>query len=423
MSHNHHTPMMFRALFSPLIAVALAVSSVILIPSWAGRARAAGATLYVKPGGSTTGICDSWVNACDLSFALGDVAVSGDEIWVAAGTYKPSDTGDRMASFTLKSGVAVYGGFAVTETLREERDWDTNVVTLTGDLNDNGLDGNDSYHVVTSDNTVIETAILDGFTISGGNADDDNSATDDRGGGLFVSESQLAISNTVFISNSAVTAGGGMYIDRSNPDLENVTFRGNTAGEGGGMYNYQSSPTVKDATFAENSTTINLVAGGAGGGMYNTTSSPVLSNTTFISNTAEGGGGMANWNYSNPVLYNARFIDNSAGDGTGGGMYNLWGCHPELVNVIFIGNTANSGGGMYNDTNSSSNLVNATFTANDATSGGGVVTAAGSDATLANSILWDDGPSEIVASTGTIVTITYSLVGEACPTGVPRGAA
>ena len=100
----------------------------------AQRIHAVGATLYVAPGGQTSGACDSWANACELGYALTS-AVSGQELWVAAGRYTPTSGTNRSLSFNLKTGVALYGGFAGTETARTDRDPASNVTTLSGDLN------------------------------------------------------------------------------------------------------------------------------------------------------------------------------------------------------------------------------------------------------------------------------------------------
>ena len=140
-------------------------------------AHAAGVR-YAKPAASGTGDCSSWANACTLQTALTG-AVSGDEIWVAAGTHKPTTGTDRTATFQLKNGVAVYGGFAGTETARGQRNPAANLTILSGDIDNNDsqtpiitdlttVTGNttNSYHVVTG----ATGATLDGFTITAGNA-------------------------------------------------------------------------------------------------------------------------------------------------------------------------------------------------------------------------------------------------------------
>jgi hypothetical protein len=57
----------------------------------------------------------SWADAhTDLQSAL-TAAPSGYEIWVAAGTYKPTTGADRTISFVMVDGVAICGGADVLE--------------------------------------------------------------------------------------------------------------------------------------------------------------------------------------------------------------------------------------------------------------------------------------------------------------------
>src|SRR5512134_3734972 len=137
--------------------------------------------LYVRSDG-TSWTCDSWENACGLQTALA-AATAGDEIWVKAGLYRPAtDTRFLDATFQLKEGVALYGGFTGMETTRDQRDWETHITVLSGDLggddttDPNGvvtdtvnIVGTNAYHVVTGSG-VDTTTILDGFVITAGYA-------------------------------------------------------------------------------------------------------------------------------------------------------------------------------------------------------------------------------------------------------------
>src|SRR5262249_15352531 len=140
-----------RTTQAALLAFALALSGLFALPI---QSYAAGTIVYVDASASGTGDGSSWADAYpSLADALAGAA-SGTEIWVAKGTYKPTSGTDRNATFQLKNGVAVYGGFAGGETQRDGRDWQTNVATLSGDLNgDDGANfvnnGENSYHVVT----------------------------------------------------------------------------------------------------------------------------------------------------------------------------------------------------------------------------------------------------------------------------------
>ncbi len=184
------------------------------------------ATLFVDNSASGSNNGTSWADAyTDLQIAINAAAAnSGGEVWVAAGRYSPTswpngeiDSATREIHFSLKNGVTVYGGFAGTETLLNKRDVDANKTILSGDIGTEGDDSDNCYHVFyhPEDTDLDATAVLDGFTISGGKAD----ITDHPG--------------------SEHSYGGGMYNDKSSPMLTNCTFSGDFAGyDGGGIYKY-----------------------------------------------------------------------------------------------------------------------------------------------------------------------------------------
>jgi len=154
----------FSFLFILVFMLALTFSALDVTPAHAAGVR------YAKPVASGTGDCSSWTNACTLQTALTG-ALSGDEIWAAVGTYKPTPGTDRTVTFQLKNGVALYGGFAGTETARDQRNPTLNVTILSGDLNGNDNSNvkydeptraDNSYEVVTG----ADGATLDGFTIT-----------------------------------------------------------------------------------------------------------------------------------------------------------------------------------------------------------------------------------------------------------------
>ncbi len=340
--------------------------------------RAAPRVLYAAPDGAISGNCNSWVNACTLQYAL-SLTQSGDEIWVKAGVHYPGPVGDRTATFALKSGVALYGGFAGTENRRDARNWQANPTVLSGDIDRNDrtdangvvtttahITGTNAYHVVTAEN-VDSTAVLDGFIITAGKAD---TYPHSYGGGMYAYSSTLTLRNIIFTGNSA-SYGGGMYNSGSNPMLTNVTFSGNSAHyDGGGMYNRESNPRLINVIFDGN-----VSADSGGGGMFNLYSSPVLANVVFHENIARSCGGMCNVWYSSPILSAVVFSNNYASDHGGGGMVNAGFSNPTLINVAFSGNSAPSGegGGIYCVLGSSPTLINVSLHRNTAQQKGGGV--------------------------------------------------
>ena len=374
--------------------------------------------IHVTVAGAGSKSGDSWTNAMsvvEFRATLQD-GIEG-EYWVAKGTYTPDDDSDPEKSFVLKKNIALYGGFAGTETKRDERDWETNATILSG----GAVGGGDvrSYCVVRAVD-VDDTAILDGFTIMAGKSTDD-------GGGMFIWKGSPTVTNCTFSLNEA-GYGGGMYIDKSNPKVSNCTFSWNKATVGGGMeITKDSSPTVTDCTFSWNKAS-------TGGGINIATSSPTFTNCTFSGNEASGGGGMfisngsptlTNCTFSrnevntfggglfiqegDPTVTNCTFSENGA-NWSGGGMVIQKG-DPTVTNCTFSANVASSGGGMI-IWKSSPTLTNCTFSANEANDGGGDgMYIRDSNPTLTNSIFWRAGSAagQIEIESGN-PTITYSVV-------------
>ncbi|MHC4312665.1 MAG: right-handed parallel beta-helix repeat-containing protein [Planctomycetota bacterium] len=364
---------------------------------------ATGEIIYVDDdaNGSNNGSC--WADAYnDLQDVL-TIVQYGDEIQVAQGIYTPdygggNTPGDRTATFQLKNGVIIKGGYAgFGEPEPNVRDIDVYETILSGDLNGDDIDVNEpgdllnepnrvenSYNVVTVSGTDA-TAILDGFTITGGHA---KSYPENIGGGIYNEYGSPKITNCTFTNNFANSEGGGMYNYESNPTVTNCTFMENYAPDGGGMHNTTSNPLLNNCVFIKNTA-------GVGSGIYNKSSSPVINNCVFIGNSAPFGSGGGIYNDpGSPVLTNCKFIGNVAS--SGGGISNYYS-NPALFNCLFIGNTAGVGGGMTNSTYSDPTLINCTFSANFAADkGGGMYNSSKWSTcrpTLTSSIFWSNSDS------------------------------
>ena len=328
-----------------------------------------GGVIYVDDDASPGGNGTTWGTAYKyLQDALHEPPSYGDEIWVAAGMYKPDQdeggnvtTGDREATFQVVNGVSLYGGFAGGESRKDARNLVINRTTLSGDLSGNdGPDfannGENSYIVATCSGADANT-IIDGFTIIGGNANG--------------------------LPQEGHARGAGMRIDSGGPTVSNCTFKSNRADHGAGMYISQSNPTITDCIFVGNR------VDGQGSGMYNSESTTVVSNCIFRSNLAWGSGGGMNNYESNPTIINCMFYDNEAVNGQGGAIRNWDNNNAEVTNCTFSGNSA----------------VNGNCIACDSFEHG----AYPNTVEINNCILWDGG-DEVYNNDGSSITITYSCV-------------
>ncbi|MDO8368700.1 MAG: choice-of-anchor Q domain-containing protein [Saprospiraceae bacterium] len=303
----------------------------------------------------------SWADAyTDLKSAL-TTASEGDQIWVAAGTYKPAASGGAStATFTLNKNLQLLGGFAGTETSAGQRDPVANPTVLSGDLNGNDVDDDFSaatrsdnvQHVLSITSSVSKATIIDGFNIDGGHAD----GAPSNGGGVFSSGSPK-ITRCTFRQNYA-TGGGGALRQNASPgtgiQLENCLFEKNRANFGAAVSLFNSAFHISGCDFMGNSTFDGTLEGNAGG-IYTNNSSGKVINCRFKDNHAfEYGGAVFVWAPSNSSgaeveVLNCAFENNLAEIQGGGLIFAMDGNNTSLLvdNCFFFQNSARGGSGLH----------------------------------------------------------------------------
>ncbi|MBN2588324.1 MAG: hypothetical protein JXA96_00560 [Sedimentisphaerales bacterium] len=353
------------------------------------------------------------------------------EIRVAQGIYTP-DKGENVfiediyESFELLNGVTILGGFwglgtqdsvigtqissfqaknDETQTTSDERNIELYQSILSGDLlNDdsNDYDPNNlvteqsfldnSYHVVTASFT-DDTSVLEGFTITAGNA---------RG-------------NNYYYEFDSTSRGGGLYIKSAigGPVISNCTFTINAAYEGGAIYSISSDPNITNCKFIENSANyyynISSPIGGNGGSIYNFQSNTIITNCEFTENLASNGAAIYNYNESNGVFTNCKFLCNTANFYQGGAIVNGNYSHPILNDCTFEANWAkNAGGAISNFVNSKPSITNCIFTSNSTDSKGGAIANSDSDPNLTNCIFSGNHSNNSGAFDNSHGSISYS---------------
>jgi predicted outer membrane repeat protein len=315
-------------------------------------------------------------------------AQAGDEIRVAHGLYRPdqglppslvpsrsghttsvvSMEGWTGATFSLKNGVTLLGGFAGRSAEDPNaRDVQRHRTILSGDLRGNDIDiwmpgyplfesllADNSWHVVESI-SVDATAVLDGFIIE--SAVDTglynrsgspqianclfqgNTAGNHHGGGLRCEGGHPTLSNCRFQSNrAAYMTGGAIHVTTAQLTLSDCRFAGNWArSQGGALCAVDSELALTRCTFEDN-------VAQEGGAIHQTAGTLTLTECTFETNLADNGGAVACAMEAGSMT-RCVFRRNSA-TMYGGAVENaevplaLEGC-------VFSGNTAQEGGALY----------------------------------------------------------------------------
>ncbi|MBP7745153.1 MAG: hypothetical protein KA383_03400 [Phycisphaerae bacterium] len=316
--------------------------------SWLACGVAVADVIHVDDDAALGGDGTLWTSAFKyLQDALA-VATASDEIRIAGGTYTPDlgggmGAGDRLASFHLLSGVAIYGGYAglAQPGNPDARDVALYESILTGDLggNDDPNDvfvnrGDNSYHVVIASDTDA-SARLDGVTITGGFA----VAYDGQpnGGGVYMVDGSATFAGCTIRRNATYSGypadsagqptgdGGGVFCQGGAPTFTHCSVTDNAAGPGkeGGQA-YFHNPTV----------------GGNGGGFCFKSTQPTLSECTLERNRA-GHGGNGRW-----IIGEGEGQSGAAG-GSGGAIYVTGPSTVVITGCNLVANQAGAGGDGY----------------------------------------------------------------------------
>lgn len=286
-------------------------------------------TVYVAPGGNNGNDGLSW-GAAKASVQAGlNAAVDGDEVWVAAGTY--------LERITLTAGVALYGGFAGTETTLGERDWNLNETTLNGSFGGS---------VVTSPPGATATTLIDGFTIRRGHSNE---------GAINCSNASPVITN-----NKITESAGGVYFLNSTGTFEQNKVLGIA---GRGVVCVNGSPLI-----AHNFIGDGLDSTGVDGGIFCDNSAPTIQYNRIENHY---GSGITCSNACAAVITHNIITGNKAPGLTGGGINCQSGSNPKIIGNQIISNGAGSGGGIY--CAGPAWITNNNIKANSAGDGGGIM--------------------------------------------------
>ncbi|HFA48564.1 MAG TPA: hypothetical protein ENJ95_06035 [Bacteroidetes bacterium] len=288
-------------------------------------------TLFVKSGANGDGY--SWEDPIgDLQKAL-RIAAPGTQIWVAKGTYTPSNCEnctpeERSQSFEIPSGVQLYGGFAGHEYSLDERKVKANATILSGNIGRDDLLDN-SQTVVYFENAA-NTTVLDGFFIMDGYADAEGTPgkRDRSGAGIF---------------NICTKQNG-----RSTPTVRNCNFMDNSAWEGAAVFNQSGKGTAaidfNSCSFLKNKASI------AGGAIADNVSAQPehssISDCFFVLNEAPYGGGYFTNNIeaNETIFINCSFIKNNSKMGASGFLLsNYDNISEHAESCIFKNNEADNG--------------------------------------------------------------------------------
>lgn len=293
---------------------------------------APGRRRYVKQDG--TGKGTSWEDASgDLQAMIDELATNNPnnllgEVWIAGGTYRPKTfliTGENYtATFCMRDGISVYGGFKGNETSKSQRltyqfPWETEkdqstVYLVAKEYNNKPVLADNRWNINSSSRHVVWFApatysdaqapaftrptILDRVCIEGGHAlgesTDKAAFQSSVGGGIYMNDANAYLRDCVVKYSTAKVAGGGVYL-KNGRIIGSLIYNCNAGadtenGKGGGVF-------VDETGMVLRSMVVNNTAG-LGAGVYLNNEDQLLPNYLVVStsvisnNTARINGGV-----------------------------------------------------------------------------------------------------------------------------------
>ena len=413
-----------------------ALLSLLVVLLMSAVADASAAVRYVKVG--ATGDGSSWLQASGSIQDMIDASQAGDEVWIAAGTYKPErllkSNKDRSYAFVLKDGVALYGGFAGHETslsnrARGERPWEFQSETVLSaengepDVWERHLAEGSSYrytwladgdnlevvgtsdnynHVLYADGVLAQPTVVSGLTLRGACANVWNVKA--AGGALYaagnvqLSECQILENSAYFTAQSTTgasdTYGGAVCLQGTEgAAITDCYFARNYChskwGNSWGGAVYAKNTLIARCEFTD---CVSLDNGGAVVLVDGT-----LEECLFADCYAATGGAVLNaGTATRNTIYNCRAL-------LGGGIYNqgtasynlVAGCYADAIE--FGAELGGQGGGIYN---AGGDIVGSVVYNNKAFAGGGIYIRGGRvvNSTIQHNALRQDSEEANVAA-------------------------
>lgn len=315
---------------------------------------------------------ESWQSAFkNLQPAIDKAMVDGKEIWIAEGVYHPTyrinPDDPRSATFLIKPGVELIGGFKGTEIQAEPKGSPYNTI-LSGDLAAND-DSISVWPPAESDSVYLRDNVYHVATIEGNE------------GARGIKIENVTITGGVANGSGEKSTGAGILNKSASPTLIFTVIKRNIAdSSGAGIMDKAGIKSLVNCLFEEN---ISLKGNGAGlhtsGAIFKIDAS-VFDGNRVQDTTVNAGGG-------------AIYAQNS---------------EIEMVNCVLAHNRSGSKGGAVLNSNGKFSVINSTFAANWAQNEAQSIWNKEATATIVNTIMWNDyGKSE---TGGEGFDITYSCV-------------